>query len=142
MTLYKSLVRSLLEYCCPLWCPYSNTETQNIEAVQRRLTSKFSGLEDLDYWSRLEALNLMSLQRRWERYVLIYMRKILNCLVPNDVGILWTFSDRHGIKAVILKIPVKRIKSGVYDWIQKHVHWLCLNTVLMNIYLRFLIALL
>ena len=115
MTLYKSLVRSLIEYCCPLWSPYSINEIQNLEAVQRRLTSKISSLSNLDYWSRLKSLNLMSLQRRRERYILLYMWKILNCMVPNDLGIELSYSNRLGTKAVILKIPVKRIKLGVYD---------------------------
>ena len=115
MTLYKSLVRSLIEYCCPLWSPYSINEIQILEAVQRRLTSRIVDLKDLDYWSRLKSLNLMSLQRRRERYILIYMWKILNCLVPNDLGIEWTYNIRLGVKAIIPRIPVKRIKLGVYD---------------------------
>ena len=40
MTLYKSLVRSIIEYCCPLWSPYSIHEIEILKAVQRRLTSK------------------------------------------------------------------------------------------------------
>ena len=115
MTLYKSLVRSLLEYCCPLWSPFSIHELQTLESVQRRLTSKIAGLERLDYWSRLQSLGLMSLQRRRERYILLYLWKILNCLVPNDLGIEWTFSDRLGFKVIIPNIPAQRIKIGVYD---------------------------
>ena len=37
--LYKSLVRSLLEYCCPLWSPTKVTEIQLIVGVQRTFTS-------------------------------------------------------------------------------------------------------
>ena len=36
-------------------------------------------------------------------------------MVPNDLGIELSYSNRLGTKAVILKIPVKRIKLGVYD---------------------------
>ena len=36
-TLYKSLIRSQLEYCCPLWSPTKVTEKQLIEGVQRTL---------------------------------------------------------------------------------------------------------
>ena len=115
MTLYKSLVRSLIEYCCPLWSPQTIHEIESLEAVQRRLTSKIYNLKDMDYWSRLQSLNLMSLQRRRERYILLYLWKILNCIVPNDLHIEWTFSERLGFKAVIPKIPVKRIKIGIYD---------------------------
>ena len=44
MTLYKSLVRSLLEYCCPLWCPVKTTEIQLLEGVQPTFTSCIGGL--------------------------------------------------------------------------------------------------
>ena len=115
MTLYKSLVRSLVEFCCPLWSPSTIGEIQKLEAVQRRLTSKISGLQHLDYWSRLKALNLMSLQRRRERYCIVYFWKIHHELVPNDLGITWTLNDRLGLKAVVPRIPERRIKMNVYD---------------------------
>lgn len=115
LTLYTSLVRSLIEYCCPLWSPCTVNEIQKLEAVQRRLTSKITGLQDMDYWSRLKALNLMSLQRRRERYILVYMWKIHQHLVPNDVNITWTYNNRLGLKAALPRIPAKRIKLNVYD---------------------------
>ena len=40
LTLYKSMVHSLLEYCCPLWSP---------ESVQNVFTSKISGMPELIY---------------------------------------------------------------------------------------------
>ena len=53
ITLYKSLVRSLLEYCCPLWDPTKFTEIQMLEGVQRTFTSRRGGLNDMNYWKRL-----------------------------------------------------------------------------------------
>ena len=67
MTLYKSLVRSHLEYCCPLWNSCKTSETQEIEEVQRTFTARIWGFQHLNYWQRLKALDLMSLQRRRER---------------------------------------------------------------------------
>ena len=40
ITLYKSLVRSLLEYCCPQWDPTKATDIQMPEGVQRTFTSR------------------------------------------------------------------------------------------------------
>ena len=60
-SLYKSLVRSLLEYCCPLWSPTKVTEIQLIEGVRRTFTSRIGGLQHLNYWERLVQLKLMSL---------------------------------------------------------------------------------
>ena len=99
LTLYKSLVRSHLEYCCPLWNSSKNADIQQLESVQRTFTSKISGVQHLNYWQRLKSLNLMSLQRRRERYVIIHMWKTLHKKCPNDLDITFTETLRHGMKA-------------------------------------------
>ena len=83
MTLFRAMVLPHLEYCCQLWSPVDKGQIRQIEAIQRRFTSKLSGLETLDYWKRLEVLNLYSLERRRERCLIIYVYKIINGIVPN-----------------------------------------------------------
>ena len=83
LLLWKSLVLSRLENSCPLWSPTSVGDTQSIESVQRSFTAKIDGMKDLNYWERLESLKLYSLQRRRERYDIIYVWKILDGKVPN-----------------------------------------------------------
>ena len=100
-TLYKSLVRSLLEYCCPLWSPTKVTEIQLIEGVQRTFTSRIGGLQHLDYWERLVQLKWMSLQRRRERCIILMMWKILHNVVPNCCDIKFKVTPRHGDVAII-----------------------------------------
>ena len=99
MTLYKSLVRSHLEYCCPLWNPSSSSDIKQLESVQRTFTSKIWGVQHLDYWDRLKALGLMSLQRRRERYIILQIWKILHGLSPNDLNIKFSETSRYGLKA-------------------------------------------
>ena len=101
ITLYKSLVRSLLEYCCPLWDPVKTTEIQLLEGVQRTFTSRLGGLYDMDYWERLSHLKLMSLQRRRERYVILMMWKTYHNVVLNSCNIKFVETTRNGTKAVV-----------------------------------------
>ena len=105
MTLYKTYVRSQLEYCSLLWHPQKIEDIDAIEGVQRTFTSKILGLSHMNYWERLEALNLMSLQRRRERYIIIMMWKILNSIVPNDMRIESRVNERLGLKAKLPRIP-------------------------------------
>ena len=43
LTLYKTMVRSRLEYCCPVWNPSKIQDIQALENVQRNFTRKISG---------------------------------------------------------------------------------------------------
>ena len=102
LTLYKSMVRSKLEFCCPLWDPSSVIDIQTLEAVQKTFTSRIYGCQHLSYWERLKHLKIQSLQRRRERYSIIHMWKILNNVSPNDINIQFSFSSYKGMKA---KLP-------------------------------------
>ena len=102
LTLYKSLVRSHLEYCCPLWNTNKVADIDLLEGVQRSFTSRIWGYQHLNYWERLSSLNLMSLQRRRERYIIIHMWKVLRELVPNHLETNFMAPSRLGIRA---KVP-------------------------------------
>lgn len=59
----------------------------------------------LHYWDRLVRLRLFSLQRRRERYIIIYIWKIIHGLVP-DVGL--TYLPTNNNNAIKLKTPLIR----------------------------------
>ena len=101
LTLYKTMIRNTLEYCSPLWCPSKISDIQSLEGIQRHFTSRISGYSDMSYWERLHGLDLMSLQRRRERYIIILMFKLLNNMMPNDLYVKFTHSDRRGIRAIV-----------------------------------------
>ena len=101
LTLYKSIVRSHLEYCCPLWHTSKIADIQELESVQRTFTVGISGLSCLNYWERLKSLKLTSLQRRRERYILLHMWKTLHGICPNDLQIKFTDPLRLGIKSIV-----------------------------------------
>jgi hypothetical protein len=105
-TLWKSLVLPILEYCSQLWCPIIPGLIQKLEAIQQSFTRKIKLDEKLDYWDRLSHLKMYSLQRRRERYRIIYIWKILEGLVPNishggDGGIKKLHTARNGRTSII-----------------------------------------
>ena len=62
----------------------------------------------MNYWDRLKSLNILSLQRRRERYCILYMWKIAHGIVPNQLQIIFYENDRLGLKA---KIPLIKTKE-------------------------------
>ena len=116
LVMYKSFVRSHLEFSCPLWNPYLIQDISQIESIQRTFTSKIHGYQHFNYWERLSKLNLQSLQRRRERYILIYMWKLLQGKVPNDIGMTFDFNARRGFTAVLKPMVHPQSKAQtVYD---------------------------
>ena len=101
MTLYLSFIRSRLEYACPLWCPSKVEDIMKIESIQRHFTSKIDGCSELHYWDRLSKLQLMSLQRRRERYILLHLFKILIKTAPNEMKITFYHNQRRGLCAIV-----------------------------------------
>ena len=83
LTLWKSLVLCKLDYCSQLWSPVQKGDIQRIEMVQRCFIRNIPDIRRLSYWEQLKYLKLYSLQRRRERYKIIYVWKILEGLVPN-----------------------------------------------------------
>ena len=86
LTLWKSMVLPILDYCSQLWSPSKAGQIQMIEEIQKSFTRKIKSNSREDYWHRLKANNLYSLERRRERYRIIYTWKILEGLVPNLSG--------------------------------------------------------
>jgi len=76
MTLYKSLVRPILEYASVLWSPTAKGDIQRIEEIQRSYIRKIRGVSR-NYHEALKELKLYSLQRRRERYTLLQIWKML-----------------------------------------------------------------
>ena len=75
LTLLKSLVIPLLEYCCQLWNPWKEKDMQDIKAIQRTFTYKITEGHHLNYWERLHELNniVLSPETPWTLYNLIYL---------------------------------------------------------------------
>ena len=107
LLLYKTYVRPRLEYGCAVWSPHLIKDINAIESIQRSITSKIEGCENMNYWERLQELRLYSLQRRRERYQVIHMWKIFKEIIPNDLNFVFYESRSHGIKCRRPKLNLK-----------------------------------
>ncbi|WP_347046854.1 hypothetical protein, partial [Escherichia coli] len=68
-------------------------------------------MKQLSYWERLKELRLYSLERRRERYAVIYVWKILEGLVPN-FGIASYTNPRTGRHCTVPTVPTIQSKAG------------------------------
>ena len=86
LTLWKSLVQCKLDYCSQLWSPTAKGDIQTLEMVQRSFLKKLPSLRHLSYWEQLKHLSMYSQERRRERYIIIYIWRMLEGHVPNIPG--------------------------------------------------------
>ena len=116
LTLFKSIVLSRLDYGSQLWSPFLIKHVTQLEKIQWSFTKHITGMNDMPYHERLKSLGLYSLQRRRERYCIIYIWKIIEGLAPNFSNpITSTFSGRRGRSCVISHVNVGRVGILSYN---------------------------
>lgn len=105
--LYKSLVRTHIEYCNVVASPIYERQMKLLEGVQRRATKLVPGLQNLDYIDRLKALRLPSLYYRRLRGDIIETYKYLhniykveNCPLILDDGNVGTRGHSLKLKKI------------------------------------------
>ena len=58
LVIYKTLVRTHLNYASSVWAPYKMKYIEKIESVQKRVTKQFSGMKNLSYPERLKKIRV------------------------------------------------------------------------------------
>ena len=103
--MFKTLVMPHLHYCSQLWLPVDAAGILKLEKVQFDFLKKIPELKDKSYWNALTHMKMTSVQRRMERYRLIYCWKILENLAPNCgiTEISETMDSRQGRRLEISK---------------------------------------
>ena len=116
LTLFKCIVLSRLDYGSQLWSPHQIKSINKIEQVQRSFTRFITGMRPLSYDERLKSLHLYSVQRQFERYIIIYIWKILESIVPNlSQPITCYFSDRRGRLCHLEHVCAGRLGTSSYN---------------------------
>merc|ERR1712055_132032 len=70
--MFNAYIKSKLEYCSIVWSPVEQNFIYELEDIQKIFTRKIEGMEGLDYHERLKKLKMYSLERRRDRYLIIY----------------------------------------------------------------------
>ena len=83
--LYKSLVRSHLDFASSVWAPHYLKHIVQLEKVQKRATKQLPGLKKLGYPDRLRKLKMPTLAYRRLRGDLIETYKMLHEVYDPDV---------------------------------------------------------
>ena len=98
--MWRTYIQGMLDFGSQVWTPVKSSLLLHLESTQKSFTKYTEGLDGMNYWERLEIMRLTSIQRRHERYRLVYLWKIMMGMVPN-YGISWNWTDKGGRKVDI-----------------------------------------
>ena len=89
LKIYLAMIRSILEYACPVWhSSLTKTEMDRLESIQRRVTQIL--YPDQSYEQSLSTLGIPTLQQQWEEFSKTFFTHMmdpshrLHCLLPKE----------------------------------------------------------
>ena len=112
--LFRALVLSKIDYCSQVWAPVTQCNLLKLECIQRSFLKKVNGFAQLSYRNRLGKIGLYSIQRRLERYRILYIFKIAIRMVPNP-GIIVSFDTRKGYTVCSQTKPAVGARASYRD---------------------------
>ena len=120
-TLFKTLVRPILEYAVQVWSPSSKKDITALENVQRRATKLLPGFKDLTYQERLRKLELPTLAYRRHRGDMIETYKILSGHYDEEVcSNLFSMRDqsitRGNSKKIFMNQARLKVRRNAFTW--------------------------
>ena len=115
-TLYKSLVRPILEYGHCSTRPYYNKDMDALENVQRRITKFSPRLRFLPYEERLRKLEIPTLAYRFHRGDLIEMYKLCNGAYDNVPAQRIVQFNKNHLRGHQYKVSMERFYKDMGRW--------------------------
>ena len=95
--LFISSIHPHLDYCFQLWAPKEGPLLDKLENILYFYTKLVPELRNLDYDQRLRMMRLTSVQRRYDRYRCIYVRKcLLGMVSDNGIKLRKDDNSRNG----------------------------------------------
>ncbi len=113
MDMYKTFVRSRLEYATSVWSPSSALNIQTIESVQRKFTRRLPGMGALSYAERLIATNLESLEFRRIQYDLVLVYKIIHRLIALNFDDYFKLARSTATRGHAFKLETSRCRTNI-----------------------------
>lgn len=95
LTLFKSFIRSSLEYSSIIWNPYTRGSIRNVERVQKRMCRLLPEVRYLTYKNQLKVLGLLSLETRRLRFQLITIFKMRKGLIDLDLNRFFVINENR-----------------------------------------------
>ena len=107
--LWKNYIAGVLDYNSQIWSPVNDTKISSIEQLLIGYTYQTKGLENYNYWDHLKIMGISSLQRRFQRYRIIYLWKVIVGLTHN-YGLTWKIDEHKGILIDIKQLKYYQVK--------------------------------
>ena len=111
--LYKSMVRSHLEYAVQVWSPYRKGDIDTLEKVQMRATKLICKNKNLSYEERLRLLNLPTLKFRRHRGDMIELYKIVHGMYDVSTTVNLSFRGLSRTRGHCFKLYPQHVKYDV-----------------------------
>ena len=87
-----------------------------LEKVLYNFINLIPEIRDLSYSERLRALNISSMQRRYDRYKIFYIKKILNKSVPNvGISMKHDTSHRNGLSLCVPSRKASKLRNNSFQ---------------------------